>query len=423
MRSYNEKLTSDVKKDNMKKVLFTTPVGEKPDYFYISVRRDYFTFSLPTPPFGLLFLKENVPDIEILEYPSWEEFKNEVKDVDILGISYYMADIPVAKKMIEIARGEGVEEIWGGNYGVLCDETHELFDKTFKGYSENRVREELGMDKLDELTHPNIITRFGLKKTPLSIKHAFLFTTRGCGMRCKFCQTPWFIDGISKLSLKSVDDVLKRYAENEVQSVFIMDDNFFQYRDYSEKVIDLFPKHGLNWGVCTRAERLKGRVKEFRDKGMFMCIIGIESMRQENLNKINKNISLDILIETVKELDENDIYIHGTYMIGYPSDTEESIKEDIDRLSKLGINSLQISILTPYPHTPLWEEIDEKYGIYGDYEDFDAYHLVWDHPNISREKMHELRDYAWEKCYPSAKILKAFMKVVKRGLFWSFVSP
>lgn len=407
----------------MKKVLFTTSVGEKPDYFYISVRRDYFRFSLPTPPFGLMFLEENIPDLEILEYPSWEKFEERVKDVDILGISFYMADIPVVKKMIEIAREAGVEEIWGGNYGILTDEVQEWFDNSFFGYSENEVREELGMDRLEKLTHPTIITTFGLKKTPVSIRHAFLFTTRGCAMRCKFCQTPWFIEGVNKLPLESVDDVLRRYAENKVQSVFIMDDNFFQYRDYSEKVIDMFPKHDLNWGVCTRAENLKGRIKEFRDKGMFMCIIGIESMRQENLDDINKNTSLDLLVDTIDELNKHNIYIHGTYMLGYPSDTEESIKEDIDKLSKLGINSLQISILTPFPNTPLWDDFEEKYGIYGDYEDFDAYHLVWNHPNISRKKMHELRDLAWEKCYPRTGVIKGFMKVIKRGLFWEFAKP
>ncbi len=404
----------------MKNILFTTVVGEKPDYFYISVRRRHITYSLPTPPFGLLFLKKNVPDIKILEYPDWAEYKNALKEVDILGISFYMPDIPKVKKMVEIAREHDVEEIWGGNYGILCEETQKWFDESFIGYAENQVAEKLGLHPIEKLEHPNIITTFGLKNTPAKIRHAFLFTTRGCTMRCKFCQTPCFTEGLNNLPIDSIDDVLRRYSENKVQSVFIMDDNFFQYRDYSEKVIKLFPKYDLNWGVCTRAENLVGRIEEFKDMGMFMCIIGVESMRQENLDDINKRMSLDLLKETIQELHNNNIYIHGTYMLGYPSDTEESIREDIDELSQMGIDSLQITILTPYPRTPLWDEIKEKYGIFGDYEDFDSYHLVWNHPHISREKMHELRDYAWKKCYPKTKLISSMMKIVKRGLFWKF---
>ncbi len=55
-------------------------------------------------------------------------------------------------------------------------------------------------------------------------------------------------------------------------------------------------------------------------------------------------------------------------------------------LSKRGINSLQISVLTTSPNTALWYEFEEKYGIYGDHKDFYSYHLISDHPNISRKK-------------------------------------
>ena len=408
----------------MKKIVFTTAVGEKPDYFARSVRDDSLRYSLPTPSFGLRFLKENIPEINILEYPDWITFEDTLKKgIDILGISFYMTDIPIVIKMVEMARKHGVKQIWGGNYGVLNDEVQQYFDRIFVCYAEREIAKELNHD-LVEIKHPAIITSFGLNKTPFKISHAFLFTTRGCQFKCSFCQTPSFTNGIDYLSLNSIDSILKNYKENKVKSVFIMDDNFFANKKFSDEVIDLIQKHKLNWGVCTRAENLHNRVQEFKERGMFMCITGIETLKQENLDKIMKGTTVDLILDTIKELSNNNIYIHGTYLIGFETDTKESIKKDMDFIAKLAVQSMQICVLTPFPHTSLWDDIEKKYGIFEkDYSKFDAYHLVWNHPNIKPEEMDEILKYARSKCYPPTKIINGFMTVVKRGMFWKFISP
>ena len=243
-------------------------------------------------------------------------------------------------------------------------------------------------------------------------------------MGCKFCQTPCFIDGVRTLPLESIEDVVKRYKEKGVKSVFIMDDNFFGERKYSEKVLEILERYELNWGVCTRAENLAGRVKEFRDMGMINCIIGIESLKQENLDFVDKRTKVDLLLNTIEELNENRIYIHGTCMIGFENDTKTSLKKDIDEFSKLKVHSLQICVLTPFPRTPLWDYIEGRYGIHkDDYSKFDAYHLVWNHPNIRPEEMDRILEYARFRCYPSIRVLTGFMQMVRRGMFWRFFSP
>lgn len=406
------------------KVVFTTPVGDYPDYFYISVRRDFFRFSLPTPSFGLRFLKHNIHEIKALEYPKWKQYKKLIDNgVDILGISFYMADIPVVMNMIEYAKENGVKEIWGGNYGILTPGLEKHFDKTFFGYSEKKVAYSMGK-KISQIEHPPIITTFGIRNTPFKISHAFLFTTRGCASKCEFCQTPDFCPYIETLPLESIEKVLNEYSKRRVKSVFIMDDNFFGNRKYSENVVNMIYEKGLSWGVCTRASNLIGRVEEFRKKGMFMCIIGVESMSQENLNSVKKGSSVSNLERAVKELKRNHIYIHGTYMIGYENDTKESIINDLDKLSKMGLQSLQISILTPLPGTPLWKKIKKKYGIFEkDYSKFDTYRLVWNHPSINPEQMNMLLKYAWNKLYPRRKIFSNLLTIARNGVFYKFLRP
>lgn len=404
----------------MRNILFTTTVSDMPDYFYISVRRRLFRYSLPTPPFGLMFLKINT-GIDYLEYPDWDTFKASLKGLDVLGISFSMAEIPTVIKMVKIAREAGVKEIWGGNYGVLTQGIEKHFDRIFTGYAEEEVAEELGI-KLDGVRHPPIITTFGMRNFPFKISHAFLFTNRGCRFKCVFCQTPVFTKGVDLLPLESVNEVLDIYRERKVKSVFIMDDNFFGNREYSEKVIDMLHEKGLNWGVCTRERNLKGRIAEFKEKGMFMCIIGVEAMRQENLDSINKGIQLDALHATIRELHEHHIYIHGTYMLGYEGDTIESTKADIKALAKLNLQSLQISIMTPLPETTLWGKLEKKYGISEkDLSKFDTYHLVWNHPNISKEEMDGLVKLAWKKCYPRRKNIQNLILLMRHGVFWRFI--
>jgi radical SAM superfamily enzyme YgiQ (UPF0313 family) len=233
-----------------------------------------------------------------------------------------------------------------------------------------------------------------------------------------------FVDGVHTLPLESIEEVLDEYKKQKVQSIFIMDDNFFEKKQYSEDVINMFHERDLNWGVCTREHNLQGRISEFKKKGMFMCIIGVESVRQENLNSIQKGINLSHLTSTIKELHKHHIYIHGTYMIGYEDDTAEKIKQDVKKLAKLKLQSSQISILTPLPKTPLWEKLDRKYGINtDDYSRFDTYHLTWNHPHISPKEMDQLLAYAWKTCYPRMNNIRNLILLMKHGVFWRFINP
>lgn len=69
---------------------------------------------------GLRFIKQNVPQVEILEYPLWHEYAEALSQGwDVVGFSFYQYQIAEIIKMIEEARRQGVRQIWAGNYGAL----------------------------------------------------------------------------------------------------------------------------------------------------------------------------------------------------------------------------------------------------------------------------------------------------------------
>ncbi len=116
-----------------KKILFTTAYydGELYDYWESTIynRTARFSWIRRNPP-GFTCIKLNIPQIDILEYPSFEEFKEKLKtnNYDIVGFSFYMNESSKVIEMIEYAKKSGIKIIWGGNYGVLTPEMNKYFD-------------------------------------------------------------------------------------------------------------------------------------------------------------------------------------------------------------------------------------------------------------------------------------------------------
>jgi hypothetical protein len=84
----------------MKKILLCTVYKrfkhDVYDYFGANTSSSLFRFSLPrVNSFGLRFLKQNIPEIEILEYPTWSEYQEKINETqwDVVGFSFYLNEI------------------------------------------------------------------------------------------------------------------------------------------------------------------------------------------------------------------------------------------------------------------------------------------------------------------------------------------
>ena len=141
--------------------------------------------------FGLRFLRQNVPGIEILEYPTHAEYREALKKGwDAVGFSFYLEESNEILHMAEEARAAGAAKIWAGNYGALTPALRGSFDEVFSGYSEDEVARALGVT-VDAVQHPPLVSEFRLPGGwPMPV--GVLFTTRGCSFQCTFCQTTAF---------------------------------------------------------------------------------------------------------------------------------------------------------------------------------------------------------------------------------------
>ncbi len=408
-----------------KKILFVTPYRIKGPYDYVAQynTNSIFRFGFKRYiSFGLRFIKQNIPDIEILEYPTLDLYKEKLKEGwDVVGFSFFMFETPRALEMVKMARESGVGEIWGGHYGSLTPDIQNNFDRIFKGYSEYELGEEFGID-VGDIIHPPLVMSLSWAPRINILKYAFpvgiLFTSRGCMHHCTFCQTPSFVEGSQvPISLESIEMVVKYYSDYGIKELFIFDESFGALRKHTDAVTNMLSKYNLKWSVMVRTDILNVNLDRWYKRGLGGALLGIESLNQASLKDINKRSKTELTYKVGGSLTSNLRRTICFYIIGFENDTVESVKKDIMELKKLEFDIYQICVLTPLPTTPLWDEIDSKFGIFEkDYSNFDASHLVWNHPHINREEMEDLKNWSLKNVYRKGWFWSETLKFYKRFL-------
>jgi radical SAM superfamily enzyme YgiQ (UPF0313 family) len=400
------------------RILLTT-VSREPglyDYFRENAPENFrWRFRMPRRiSFGLRFLRQNIPELKILEYPTRAEFSRVLKEGwDAVGFSFYLEETPRILEMAEGARRAGVKQLWAGNYGALTPSVQPNFDKVFTSYAEEAIAEVVGK-KIESIQHPPLVVEFRLPGGwPMPV--GILFTARGCSFQCTFCQTTAFAPRPKAISLEALERVIRFYSEHGVQYVLILDENFGNLPSHAEAVIELLARYRIRWLVQSRVDLFLRNFDRWLELGMEGALFGIESFHQDVLKQIRKNEKAGTSLELAERLNRTGLYAQGYYIIGFPTETEESIREDLKTLASLRLDVTQITIVTPHPQTQLWSEVETKHGIVEkDWGKFDTKHLVWNHPNCRTGALESLLKEGFERCYGPGWVPRVMRKFAAR---------
>lgn len=402
----------------MARILLTTVCREPGfyDYFRENAPQN-FRWRLRMPrqiSFGLRFLKQNIPELEILEYPTPTEFSQTLRrGWDVVGFSFYLEETNRILRMAEEARRRGVHQLWAGNYGALTPAVQPNFEDVFVGYSEEAVAERVGK-KLEQIQHPPLIVRVELPggwALPLGI----LFTARGCSFQCTFCQTTAFAPRPKPIPLDAVERVISFYVRHGIRYVLILDENFGNLPAHAEAVIELLARYGIHWLVQSRVDLFLRHFDEWLAQGLEGALFGIESFQQSVLKDIRKGEKPEAAGELTKQLHREGLYTQGYYIIGFPTETADSIREDLRTLAALELDITQITIVTPHPQTQLWSELESRYGIFErDWARYDTKHRVWNHPTCGPGVLESLLEEGFELVYGSGWVRRIWRKFLSR---------
>ena len=194
------------------------------------------------------------------------------------------------------------------------------------------------------------------------LKHPYIsfYTGRGCKSRCTFCLWPQTVGG-HRYRTRSVGHVIDeiRYclsAFPQVKEFFFDDDTFTDDLPRAEAIARELGKLGVTWSCNAKANVPRETLKVLRDNGLRLLLVGYESGNQQILHNIKKGMRIEVAERFTRDCHELGITIHGTFIMGLPGETKETIEETIRFATRINPHTIQVSLAAPYPGTFLYQQ-------------------------------------------------------------------
>ena len=198
------------------------------------------------------------------------------------------------------------------------------------------------------------------------LKHPYVsyYTGRGCKSRCTFCLWPQTIGGHNYRfhSIERVVRDVKYIKENfpEAKEIFFDDDTLTDNHDRVEALAVELGKLGVTWSCNAKANVPRKTLEVMKANGLRLLLVGYESGNQKILHNIKKGLLVDVARRFAKDCHELGIIVHGTFILGLPGETRETILETLEFAKDVNPRTLQVSLAAPYPGTFLYKQAKEN---------------------------------------------------------------
>jgi hopanoid biosynthesis associated radical SAM protein HpnJ len=194
------------------------------------------------------------------------------------------------------------------------------------------------------------------------LKHPYvsIYTGRGCRSKCTFCLWPQTVGGhrYRVRTPQNVVDEVRWIKENmpEVKEIFFDDDTFTDFRPRAEEIARGLGKLGVTWSCNAKANVPYQTLKIMKENGLRLLLVGYESGNDQILHNIRKGLRTDIARRFTEDCRKLGIIIHGTFILGLPGETHETIRETIQYAVDINPHTIQVSLAAPYPGTELYSQ-------------------------------------------------------------------
>jgi hopanoid biosynthesis associated radical SAM protein HpnJ len=225
------------------------------------------------------------------------------------------------------------------------------------------------LESMDELPFVTEVYKNNLRIEDYFIgylKHPYLsiYTGRGCKSRCSFCLWPQTVGG-HRYRTRSVGHVIEeiRLAKHyfpQVKEFFFDDDTFTDDLPRAEAIAKELGKLGVTWSCNAKANVPYETLKVLKENGLRLLLVGYESGNQQILHNIRKGMRIEVAKKFTKDCHALGIDIHGTFILGLPGETRETIEETIKFATEINPHTIQVSLAAPYPGTQLYKEAVEN---------------------------------------------------------------
>ena len=145
-----------------------------------------------------------------------------------------------------------------------------------------------------------------------------------------------------------------------------------------------------------------------------VACIGFESINPATLKAFQKKQTVEEIVTAIRSFHKKKIKIHGMFVLGGEADNKNTIWETLKFAIKQKIDTMQMTILTPFPGTKVYEDMEAQNRIFTkDWSLYDAQHIVFKPKLLSAQELQLNVTRAYVKFY---SIYTAFYLLLKLRL-------
>ncbi len=256
---------------------------------------------------------------------------------------------------------------------------------------------------------------FNYPKTP----NTSCISSRGCPYACSYCDRSVFQRSFRFNSAEYLYEHLRYLKERfNIRHINFYDDQFTFRRKRVEEFTRLMINRPLNmtFNCAVRAEHIDLELlRMMKEAGCWMVSLGIETGDENLLSQHRQNADLKMLAEKIRLIKKAGIRTKGLLMMGLPGETEESIQKSMDYVFSLPIDDFNLSKFTPFPGSPIYEDIHEKGTFNEDWEKMDCMHFLFVPDGMTKEQMDKLFQKFYKTHFMRPKTILGYVKMIWRS--------
>ncbi len=375
------------------------------------------------PPHGPVCFAAAIPDdIEILFYDENVQDIIFTQKADLVALSVMLTcQMPRAWEIADRYRAENIPVIFGGIATMLhYEETLQHADSVFLGEVEGRFEEVISDFKQKRLKKVyNYLQDFPDTKLIGPARRSILnrqlynyrgvqmvdliHASRGCKFNCFPCCTPFL--GGRQFRPRDIESVIKEIGCINNKRLFFVDNSLAQDDEWEKQLFKALIPLKKKW--------ISHPIKDDDEILDLAAEAGCWYVYQAVFD------TSDFIRNRIQRLHDRGIGVEGTVILGMDDHDEDYIKRLVDFLLEIQLDLAEFTILTPFPHTPIRETLEnEKRILHNDWLRYTGGEVVFKPAKMSIDKLQELYYYSWDTfysdCSQGIKMAKLFLKVIEK---------
>lgn len=249
---------------------------------------------------------------------------------------------------------------------------------------------------------------------------ATLFSSRACPWRCTYCHNSYgktFRERSAEHVLAEIELLVTKYGVKEL--VFM--DDIFNFRPARAKaiaqgILDRGWKLALTFPNGFRGDILDEELVVLLKKaGMYRCMVAVESASPRMQKVMQKNLKIDKVKRIVDFLANQGVMVHGAFMLGFPTETEEEMEATIAWAAESSFHTAAFFRVIPFKGTALFTQVEEAgHALPTDWSHYEPYQSEINLSQVSEERILALRKSAYRRFYFKPKRLWRIFSLIPR---------